>query len=260
MSKLARTLLGLLAILIFIALPLFAYEVALKDGRVIHFQKYRVTETDLFYVDDQGKEIPIPLSSVDFDRTRKLNANENPPFDLPGLATRTELSSSKSEPSLGDIAKKVRPKSAKVTTQRVFTNEDAPDQGVPPQPDPTESSRPTMADEYRATLLQLDRWLEDKAGKTPRELSNSVAGEIQFPGRDKWEQRIFDQKEKLVSTARSGFYVIQRMGDAQTPEERTAARIAIEKIRDDVRVQRALYDQLITEGVKKASEWEKRPR
>src|ERR1700687_1992295 len=85
--KLARTFLGILAILLLVAVPVFAYEVALKDGRVIQFQKYQASELSLFYIDDQGKEISLPLSSIDLDRTRELNAKENPPFNLPGLIT-----------------------------------------------------------------------------------------------------------------------------------------------------------------------------
>jgi hypothetical protein len=109
-------------------------------------------------------------------------------------------------------------------------------------------------------MLQLDKWIEDRANKTPRGLSNSIAVEIQFPGRDSWEQRIFAQKEKLVSITRSAFYAIQRMADAQTLEERASARIAVGRLQEDVRVQRMLYDDLVTEGVKKASEWERRSR
>jgi hypothetical protein len=75
MAKLFRILLGLLVILLMVAFPVFAYEVVLKDGRVIQFQKYRTTESALLYIDKQGEEVSIPLS----DRTRELNAKENPP-------------------------------------------------------------------------------------------------------------------------------------------------------------------------------------
>ena len=49
------------------------------------------------------------------------------------------------------------------------------------------------------------------------------------------------------------------MTAGQGPEERIAYQIAIDKIVGDVRVQGSLYEQLITEGVKKASECDSRP-
>jgi hypothetical protein len=108
MPKSARTFLGILAILLLVVSPLFAYDVVLKDGSVIHFQKYRATETALLYIDDQGKEISIPLTSVDLDRTRELNAKENPPLNLPGLVTASSSANPDGQASHGDIARNLR--------------------------------------------------------------------------------------------------------------------------------------------------------
>jgi hypothetical protein len=104
----------------------------------------------------------------------------------------------------------------------------------------------------------LERWVDEHASLKPRQLSESVAGDIKFPGREEWEQRLFDQKEKLVAVVRSAANTIQRMGDAHTESERASARIAVDKLESDVRFERHLYDQLVAEGAKRAADWEKR--
>jgi len=59
--------------------------------------------------------------------------------------------------------------------------------------------------------------------KTPRELSNEVAGQIQSPGRDSWEQRIYQQKTKMVSAAQACLDDAKRLTIAPTQEEKSAA-------------------------------------
>jgi hypothetical protein len=99
---------GLLAILIFVAFPMFAYEVALKDGRIMKFGKYRVTERTLLYTDENGKEIAISLTEVDLDRTRQLNEQEAVPLNLPGLVLPSRTASQNAERSLAEIALQLR--------------------------------------------------------------------------------------------------------------------------------------------------------
>jgi hypothetical protein len=231
-----------------------AHQVALKDGRIVQFEKYRVADGSLVYTGSDGKEAKVALADIDLTRTRQLSAADVPPLDLPGLANPGATPSP--DQSLGAIARKVRPKDANVTGQRVFTDDDlshGPDAA-------TQASQPTTAAQYRSSMEELQKWIDDKASLKPRQLSESVAGDIKFPGRDEWEQRLFDQKEKLVAIARSAANTIQRMGDAQTADERAAARIAVDKLESDVRFERHLYDQLVAEGAKRAADWEKRPQ
>jgi hypothetical protein len=108
MLKSARIFSGLLAVLLSVALPLFAYEVVLKDGRIIKFDKYRVTERTLLYTDENGKEIAIPLSEVELDRTQQLNDQESDPLSLPGLVLHSRGVAQAEEPSLAEIALQLR--------------------------------------------------------------------------------------------------------------------------------------------------------
>ena len=107
-AKSVRIFSGLLLILFVLALPAFAYRVALKDGRVVKFRKYRVTENTLLFIDEDGKEIAIPLSDVDLDRTRQLNEKEDVPLNLPGLVPSSQGAAQLAEPSLAEIALQVR--------------------------------------------------------------------------------------------------------------------------------------------------------
>ena len=79
-------LLGGLCLTAMVAPPALAHQIALKSGRVVQFERYRVTETLLFYTDSSGKEVKIALADIDLDRTRDLSAPDNPPLDLPGLS------------------------------------------------------------------------------------------------------------------------------------------------------------------------------
>ena len=72
-----------LAAAILSATSVSAHTVVLKDGRLIQFQQYRATENALLYLDDHGKEISIPLTSIDLDRAPELSASDKPPLDLP---------------------------------------------------------------------------------------------------------------------------------------------------------------------------------
>src|SRR5208282_6585737 len=77
---------GLIAGLALICLApvLYAYDVALRDGRVIHFQTYRVVNKELLYTPENGVEQSVLLSDINFERTRELNEKANPPLDLAG--------------------------------------------------------------------------------------------------------------------------------------------------------------------------------
>jgi hypothetical protein len=72
------------------------------------------------------------------------------------------------------------------------------------------------------------------ADKTPRELSNEVAEQVQFPGRDAWEQKIYQQKTKMVSAAQTCLDDTKRLVSALTPEERSAAQRASDPLNDGV--------------------------
>jgi len=93
--------------------------------------------------------------------------------------------------------------------------------------------------------------------KTPRELSDEVAGQVQFLGRDSWEQRIYQQKTKMVSAGQTCLDDAKRLVSAPTPEERSAAQRASDPLMTALKAEKYHFDQLVAEGVKKAGEWER---
>jgi hypothetical protein len=187
-----------------------AHQVALRDGHIIQFEKYRVAEGQLIYVSSDGKEVQVAISSIDIERTRTLSKSDSPPLDLPGLIPQDTPPSTNANQSLGEIARQVRPKDAKVTTQRTFTDDDVTHGSASLPPQLTTPSSTSPDEQYWTEMDQLKKWADNMANQTPRQLSESVAGEIQFPGRADWEQKLYEQKEKLVSVVLTSYSVIKR--------------------------------------------------
>src|SRR5487761_130493 len=123
LAKLRRVLV-LFALATLCSLPLYAHQVALKNGFVIHFQKYRVADNKLYYVGDSGKEVAVPLSTINMELTQQLNTAEKTPLKLPGMSATQETNGDGQPASLGELAQRLRSKDAKTTNQRVFTNDD----------------------------------------------------------------------------------------------------------------------------------------
>lgn len=59
-----------------------------------------------------------------------------------------------------------------------------------------------------------------QANVTKQQLADSIAGDVEFPGRDEWEQRLFARREGFVAVMRTATNVLQRMLDVPTAEER----------------------------------------
>jgi hypothetical protein len=110
------------------------------------------------------------------------------------------------------------------------------------------------------------------AAKTSRELGEIEAGEVQFPGRDKWEARLFEQKERLVKATRTGVdagrqYV--QILSTKNPETQLSSLPQDERLRiqeaknalnnqmSNIRTERYRFDQLVIDGVRAASEWKR---
>jgi hypothetical protein len=53
-------------------------------------------------------------------------------------------------------------------------------------------------DEARSTLDEAERFANTLAGKTARELGELEVGEVQFTGRDRWEQKLAVERDQLV--------------------------------------------------------------
>jgi hypothetical protein len=250
MAKLVRIFSGLLPLLLLAALPVFAYTVALKDRRVIQFQKYRATETALLYVDDQGKEISILLDSIDLDRTRELNTKENPPLNLPGLITTLSSPNPDSGPSLGEIARNLRAsQTAKeiASTSHTYTSDDfAP--GAPTEEVEAHTSGGQgffQAWRSQAVKLQAEfRALEIEPEQEAIKRALGSRSESRFPERDSWERRFL--------LARGNFFrnLQMCMSDrASDSEEKPKACSGLAS-------QQHEYEALKLEGIRLATYWD----
>jgi hypothetical protein len=246
-GRFAALLLFLLSLCV---LPAFAQKVATKDGRVIQFKSYRVTEERLLYINEDGKEVSVSIDDIDLVRTQELNANEASPLILPGMiGPAKDLNA---EPSLGEIARKTRANQKSSVTKNVYTDDDVVHgsgiDGKATSPSP-EDFRSKVGRAQKA----IDLWKE----KTPRELSDGAVGQNQFPGRDNWEERLYQQKEKMITAAQACLIAAQRLTGAPTQEERNAAQKAADKLLLDFDFESSAYNRIIAEGVKKAGEWER---
>jgi len=235
------------------AVPAFAQKVATKDGKVIQFRSYRITEEKLLYVNEGGKEVSLSISDIDLVRTQELNTNEASPLILPGMPSSAK--NANAESSLGELARKTRANQKSSVTKNIYTDDDVAHtskiDGQPALPS-TEDFRSRIGRAQKA----LDQWREKK----PRELSDGVVGENQFPGRDNWEQRLYQQKEKMIAAAQACLFAAQKLTSAPNQEERNAAQKAADALLLDFDMESSAYHRIIAEGLKKAGEWERNHR
>jgi hypothetical protein len=236
-----------------LTLPVFAQKVATKDGRVIQLQKYRVAEEALFYVNGEGREVAFRMKDIDFDRTSQLNAQESTPLLLPGMPSPADKAPT--APSLGDVARRVGSSEQRGPRKHAFTDDD-----VAHTSDSGQSTQQNHQLDFQGRMDTAQKIVRQWADKTPRELSNEVAGQVQFPDRDGWEQKIYQQKTKMVSAAQTCLDDAKRLVSAPTPEEKKAAQRASDFLLTAFKIEENNFDQLVAEGVKKAGEWERQRR
>jgi hypothetical protein len=247
-----------------------AYTVALTDGRLIQFQKYRTTETALLYVDDQGREIAVPLSSIDLDRTRQLNSGESPALDLPGMKSKGLSKTAEPQPSLGEIARGLHKKGATDPNQRVFTNDDVA------------SAPSTTADALSITNSNPDTWrdhlgavkatVDSLENTDANSLARKVLGnlDIDFPGRRAWEEELFSRKGAVSTTLQNAskqyeeYYslrdVLKRAGTLSKGDEDklSQARLAAASAINQAQVQQSKFESTVDKGKQRALEWKRK--
>jgi hypothetical protein len=265
MKKLIRFLVfvGLIAAM---ASPTSGHQVALKDGKIIKFQKYRATETHLSYVDENGKEISVLLSDIDMERTRQLNASENPPLDFPGLASAASQGTSVGQPSLGQIARNLR-KNKPEPAKHAFTTDDfntltAGTIDVP-------ASGSSTPDGWRERLNAVRSKMAPFENMDAAKFSRWALGEfdVDFPGRKEWQEQLFEKKVSLlgsVQDAEKAFEDYQRTHDAMRPlavltkgeeEKFEQSRKNLGLALDRVQTQGYELDAVIRQGKERAKAW-----
>lgn len=98
------------------------------------------------------------------------------------------------------------------------------------------------------TAGELQEQLDDLSGKTPRQLGDGVIGNVQFPGRDRWEVRLGAARDKLVSKTQ----VVLDLLRLSQPNP-TALNNAVL----DMKVAGSYYRDVQTEGYSAAADWKR---
>jgi len=99
-----------------------------------------------------------------------------------------------------------------------------------------------------------------REGLGPRELGDIAVGEVQFPGRDYWEERLFRQKEVLVQEGRAAIETLNKLSgglSSNNPEVVRRTERQLEIVVGDVTFERAKYERLASEGAQKAADWKR---
>jgi hypothetical protein len=225
-GRLHRVLTIAFAVL-FLAPLLCAYDVALRNGSVIHFQKYRVVNNELLYTPEGGQERSVLLSDINFARTRELNVKENPPLDLAGwidkmnAAKKSPAPPKPPPPPLGDVARQLGLKGEVDAEGRVFTNDDFPSSPIPPapansaaspsrgpnaaaSPSPTANAAADNSD-WAASKAKIELFLRRTENLTEQQYANKMLGpdlaDVQFPGRSSWQTKILAEHQRYVVDA-----------------------------------------------------------
>jgi hypothetical protein len=251
MAKLIRIFLGLLPVLLLGAFPVFAYEVALKDGRVIQFQKYRVAQDKLYYIAVDEREQSVPLITIDVERTRELNAKAVVPLELPGLVTQASSETTDSQAaSLGEIARQLRAKRAAeelVPTRHTYSSDDFA------AAEPTEEVMPPASDgqvnfqTWRATAVRFQAQLHAMEIEPEQDAVKRALGsysESKFPERDSWERRFLAVRGNFLRTLQ--MCMSDRASDIEDKPKACSRAVS----------QQYDYDSLKREGLKLAMYWD----
>lgn len=206
MFRLRFNLVLSLACVAVLAQVLFAYDLALKDGRVIHFSKYRIAENKLFVTTDDGKETDIPFDSIDIDLTKQLNKGQSPPLVLPDISDSHGNDGSSGQSSLGEVSRRIRSNKPAPTTHRTFTNDNVQSatdedriQDWIRAGSATDSSNHADSKEFREKALALARVSQHLTEQEIAAMSLGSLSVIKFPGRDSWQAQLYAAHQKFYS-------------------------------------------------------------
>lgn len=267
-----RRLLTLGFAVILLAPLLCAYQVALRNGSVIHFEKYRVVNNELLYVSQSGEERSVLLTDINFARTEELNAKENPPLDVQALidqmnAARKDASAPKPAPPLGDVARQLGLKGDGNAEGRVFTNDDFPSSPTSPfpmnttvmsspgqnaavQPSPVTNS-PAANSDWAASKAKIELFLSKTENLTELQYAAKMLGsdlaEVQFPGRSHWQTEIYRDHQRYIADAK--LCISDRVSDEGRRQNLACSRLDSDK--SNVQSMRAT-------GKASAEEWKSR--
>lgn len=271
MSSRYRAVLLLVAVLVCVP-SLRAYDVALRDGTVIHFTKYRVVNQELLYAGQDGAEKSVLLSDINFARTHELNANANPPLDLDAWiaqmnAPRKAAPTPAPPQPLGDAARQLSLKADVDPAGRVFTNDDFPGSPIAlpsANPNPV-TARPTggtpsssfnvspstSESVWAASKAKIQQFLARTEGLTEQQYAAKLLGpdvaDVQFPRRTAWQREIFEHHKQYVNDAK--LCISDRVSDEGWRQDEACTRLDSDK---------STVQTLRAQGQSSAQEWKTR--
>jgi len=251
-----RILLGLTLVML-MAIPMRAYQVALNDGQTIQFQKYRATETMLFYTDRDGKEVAVPLKDVDLGRTQNLNTKEPIPLDLPGLIPPGGTSGS--EPSLADLARKNRKNLAASGPKRTLTDDDVP-HALPAPAVASATQQAAPPDDVRADIGPMQKTVSKFANKSQAQLASEVVGDALFPDREAWEVKLYGQAQRVLRFANTYLDRVKKLDAITDPTELSNATEIARNFGSQAHDEETVYEQIAADGSQKAKDVAKQPK
>jgi hypothetical protein len=246
-----RILFGL-ALVALMAVPLRAYQLALKNGQTIQFEKYHATETTVFYTGVDGKEIAIQLTDVDIHRTQELNSREAVPLDLPGLGVTNG-----SQPSLAEMARQQKKGTAGAGAKRVFTDDDMPHRSPAVAAVQTVPAPSAHAQVHAEPMHEI---IDKFANKSQAQMANEAVSDMQFPGRGAWEQKLYVQGQRVLRFAQASLDRTKKLDTITDPAERDRNLEIAKNFEWQAHEEETVYDQLSEEGSQKAKESEKNPQ
>jgi hypothetical protein len=238
---------GIAGIVVLIFAPFVcAHQVALRNGTVIEFEKYRVANNELLYVDAIGVERSVQLTDINYARTKELNANENPALNLPLPSLKSTPVKTAPTP-LGDVARQVGAKPETEAEGRVFTNDDFPSSPMPrgttsggASPSATvkttaattvAAGAPSSAPDWAASKAKIELFLSRTQGLTEQEYVARLLGpgltDIQFPRRAEWQAEIFRAHQRYVADAT--LCISDRVSDMGRRQNEACSRLDSDK-------------------------------
>lgn len=209
--------------------------------------------------------------SIDLDRTRELNAKENPPLNLPGLLPTSAGRNLDSQPSLGEIARNFHKKYATAPSRRVLSNDDVASASFAATPEALtlQNSNP---DTWNARIHAFSATVGPLENMDANKLARAVLGDldVNFSGRREWEVELLMRKEAVVAalqTALSQYEEFYRLRDVlkNTPsiskgdeDKLSKARMAAESAINQAQVQQSKFESTIDKGKQRALEWKRK--
>ena len=169
------------------------------------------------------------------------------------FAGQSASPSGDSDKPLGDIAKQVRPKDVKVTTKHVFTDDDVVHG--------TDGGLMTTHSDSKSTLEDAQKVIDTAASLNSRQLGESLVGENRFPGRDAWEDKLYQQRQKVIAAAQMAVdYEANQKPKIKTDSDQATVQAGLRRLLAELSVEQDRYERFVAEGIGQAAAWEKRSR